>query len=186
VPVTYQALSDFSKSSPACQPGRILRSSEAFLLSITYHVLSADQIRFRFSETKELHLPAECGTTSCSGEHEASRSYDVGSSPGAATRPFPVGVRLPGGLTWRTLHTIPRGRHFARSGLEHTVFPQVRACFEQVMTPPGATLVTGATSDSSPRPSTPPDRPAVGLSSTGIFLFGPPDRRFEPRTTFGQ
>jgi ribosomal protein S18 acetylase RimI-like enzyme len=48
------------------------------------------------------------------------------------------------------------------------------------MTPPGTTLVTGATSDSSPRPSTAPDRPTVALSSTCIFLFGPPDRREPP------
>jgi hypothetical protein len=94
---------------------------------------------------KELHPPAEFGTTPCSGEHEASRSCDVGFNPGAATSPFPAGVRLPVGLTWRTLHTFLRGRHFARSGLRHTTFPQVSAGFEDVMTPHGAALVTAAT-----------------------------------------
>ncbi|WP_460888592.1 hypothetical protein, partial [Promicromonospora xylanilytica] len=96
---------------------------------LAYQILSADQIRFRSQNWKELHPPAEFGTTSHSGEHEASRSCDVGFNPGAATSPFPAGVRLPVGLTWRTLHTFPRGRHFARSGLRHTMFPQVRVAY---------------------------------------------------------
>ena len=70
----------------------------------------------------------------------------MGFNPGAATLPFPAGVRLPVGLTWRTLHTFPHGRHSAPSGLEHTVFPQVRGTFDEAVTARRAVRVTGATS----------------------------------------
>ncbi|WP_233257456.1 hypothetical protein, partial [Promicromonospora sp. AC04] len=76
---------------------------------------------------RNCNLPAEFGDLIESGEHEVPRSCDVGFNPGAATQPFPVGVRLPVGLTWRTLHTIPRVRQLSRGGLRHNVFPQVSA-----------------------------------------------------------
>jgi hypothetical protein len=146
----------------------------------TYQILSADQIRFSSHELEGI-APA------CRIRHhilfQGARSHpDLAmwfSTPARPLSPFPAGVRLPGGLTWRTLHTFWRGRHFAGSGLRHTMFPQVSICFEHVMTRHRATLVTRATPRAPRYPSGVPGRPSVTPSRTSIFRARPcsPPRR---------
>jgi hypothetical protein len=136
----------------------------------TYQILSADQIRFSSHELEGI-APA------CRIRHhilfQGARSHPGlamwFSTPARPLSPFPAGVRLPGGLTWRTLHTFWRRRHFTGSGLRHMVFPQVSRCFEHAMTRCRAALVTGATSAASRHRSGVPRRPSVTPSRTSIF-----------------
>src|SRR5690606_30958001 len=100
-------------------PGQFLQSTRFFV-----------PIKFAsFMELKEFHLPDPSGShTDYRGARMLPDPAVWVSAPARPLGPSPAPrVRLPVGLTSRTLHTFRAPRHLGGSGLRHTVFGQVSA-----------------------------------------------------------